>query len=241
MKPALPTTFAELYLALRKKENRLYGDEELARLPGITKNHPHYKEWKARKFSCRRLVHYIRKKGTDLHIAEIGCGNGWLAAQMAAGTTGMVTGIDINPMEMEQAKRVFKHLPNLEFLNSRFEKDDLKGRHFDMIVFAASIQYFASLKDLIDTALHLLNQDGELHILDSPVYLTRELEAAEKRSEDYFTTAGFPEMAQYYFHHNLDELRSFNLLTLYNPAGIMNKLLGHSNPFPHFVIKKKPG
>ncbi|MEI9943399.1 MAG: hypothetical protein WDN26_04195 [Chitinophagaceae bacterium] len=46
----------------------------------------------------------------------------------------------------------------------------LKDRQFDIIIFAAAIQYFPSLAGIINTALDLLKEDGEIHIIDSHFY-----------------------------------------------------------------------
>src|SRR5215203_4755336 len=75
--------FEKLYMQLRKKEQRLYTDEEVRNLPQVIAAHPHFKEWQLRKKSCGRLIEYLDQKNKPLHILEIGCGNGWLSAQLA--------------------------------------------------------------------------------------------------------------------------------------------------------------
>ena len=68
-----------MYLASRKKENRIYSDEQVVQLPFIEPTHIHYHEWQVRKRSALRLIHYLEKKNKPLSILEIGCGNGWLS------------------------------------------------------------------------------------------------------------------------------------------------------------------
>jgi 2-polyprenyl-3-methyl-5-hydroxy-6-metoxy-1,4-benzoquinol methylase len=75
--------FERLYIALREQEQRLYTDEQVRQLPDIDPSHLHYKEWKIRKHSAERLISYLNKKKRRLNILEIGCGNGWLSAQLA--------------------------------------------------------------------------------------------------------------------------------------------------------------
>ena len=42
--------FEKLYISLRKKEGRIfYNEEEIVKLPVIFSSHPLYKEWKIRK------------------------------------------------------------------------------------------------------------------------------------------------------------------------------------------------
>ncbi|HET6768518.1 MAG TPA: hypothetical protein VFH08_14000, partial [Chitinophagaceae bacterium] len=75
-------------MQLRKKEQRLYTDGEVRNLPQVPVTHLHFKEWLVRKRSCDRLIKYLDKKNKRLHILEIGCGNGWLSAQLAKNTSG---------------------------------------------------------------------------------------------------------------------------------------------------------
>ena len=223
-------TFEEEYLALREKENRIYTDEEVKLLPEIDPLHPHYKEWQMRKRSCQQLVHYLINKGKQLNILEIGCGNGWLSAHLAKTSRGKVTGLDINRTELEQAKRVFGHIENLDFLYGGM-KENIPGKKFDVIVFAASIQYFPTLDEIIGPALEHLDPKGEIHILDSHFYKSAEVEAARERSVEYYQTIHFPEMSHYYFHHSIEELKPYEHKILHNPNYIIHQIMKNKNPF----------
>lgn len=229
--------FEKLYIPLRKKEGRLYSDREITKLPEIATSHSHYKEWEIRKNSCNNLLNYIKKNGHVCDILEVGCGNGWLTAKLSSTTTGTVTGIDINRVELEQAKKVFRRKHNLNFISGDIRAGILAERKFDLIVFAASIQYFKSLKEIVKTALQHLTLQGEIHILDSSFYTPKEISPAEERTKKYFFELGFPEMSRFYFHHSRHELESFNYEILYDPRSWVNKLLLRKNPFYWIVIK----
>ena len=148
-----------------------------------------------------------------------------------------VTGIDINTIELEQAKKVFRNISNLNFIEGDIHSGILGDKKFDMIVFAASIQYFESLNEIIKTAMSYLTLQGEIHILDTHLYQPYEIAPAKQRSKKYFTDIGFPEMTQFYFHHVFRNLKSFHFSILYNPHSWMNKLLFRKNPFHWIVIK----
>src|ERR1700749_4063432 len=94
--------FADKYAGLRKKQGRTYSDTEVLSLPSIHSSHTFYKEWMVRKRSCKKLLRYIRKKGGVQNILEVGCGNGWLSAQLATNTNATVIGLDINDIELQQ-------------------------------------------------------------------------------------------------------------------------------------------
>jgi len=104
-------------------------------------------------------------------------------------------------------------------------------------VFAASIQYFKSLKEIVNSALQHLTLQGEIYILDSPFYAIEEVFPARLRTRKYFSELGFPQMSRYYFHHRLRDLKSYNCKILYNPRSWINKLLFRKNPFYRIVIR----
>jgi len=231
--------FEQLYTTLRQREGRMYTDEEVATLPLIQHTHPHYKEWLIRKHSCKALISYIKQKDTFLNILEVGCGNGWLCAQLAKALDAEVTGLDINTKELDQAKRVFRKLPRLDFICGSLETEQLKDKKFDMIIFAASVQYFPSLKHTIGKAVEYLTLFGELHIMDSPFYQQAELDAARQRTKAYYREIGFPEMAGHYHHHTINELETFQFKILHHPNAWKNKLSIKKNPFYWIVIKNR--
>ncbi|MEJ0103957.1 MAG: class I SAM-dependent methyltransferase [Bacteroidota bacterium] len=234
----IASDFESIYIRLRQKEGRIYNDGELAQLPGINRLHPLYKEWKIRKQSCERLIDYLNKKNETLSILEVGCGNGWLSARLAVNTKGNVTGIDINSQELKQAQDVFKHIPGLRFINGDIRDELLDNKKFNVIVFAASIQYFSSLTEIIDCALQHLVSMGEIHILDSHFYKTHEIEEAKQRSLNHFRSVGYPDMAKLYYHHCMNDLEKYYYRILYNPFSFVNKLTGKKNPFYHICITK---
>lgn len=230
--------FEKLYLQLRQLENRIYTDNEVALLPNIHLGHPHEKEWQIRKDSSEKLLRYLIKKNRPLEILEVGCGNGWLSAKLSSVLASHVTGMDINSIELTQAKRIFNKIRNLDFFYGLLQDDLLKKRRFDIIVFAASIQYFHSLQYVLKDFFSCLNPGGEIHLIDSPFYKLNEIANARQRSKAYYESLGFPQMANHYFHHSLEEIRSFNYKILYNPDSIFNNLKKNKNPFHWVCIKK---
>jgi ubiquinone/menaquinone biosynthesis C-methylase UbiE len=230
--------FEKKYITTRGLENRLYSDDELLKLPAIESEHTHYKEWQMRKKSSQRLVRYLAARGKALDILEIGCGNGWLSHQFAEIPGSRVTGLDINFTELQQAARVFSDDPNLVFIHGDIRTGILQDRQFDSIVFAASLQYFASLKKIVYLSLSYLKPGGEIHIIDSHFYRPEEIEMARRRTLTYYTSLGYPEMADFYYHHNSNDLRSFHHTIFYNPHSFRNRILKSKTPFPWVRITK---
>jgi ubiquinone/menaquinone biosynthesis C-methylase UbiE len=204
----------ELYIKVRDKENRLLSDTVVAKLPFITEqNSVYFKEWKARSYSFSRLNNYLQKKEKLLHILDLGCGNGWLAANLAKTKTFTVTGLDVNEEELQQANRVFQK-PNLTYCFGDIFKNIFPEKTFDIIILNACIQYFGDLSKLINQLFYYLKSGGEIHIIDTPFYTSEEIESAKKRSLNYYSSLGFPEMAEQYYHHQLNDLSPFNYSVL---------------------------
>jgi ubiquinone/menaquinone biosynthesis C-methylase UbiE len=231
--------FANKYAGLRKKEGRMYSDIEVLSFPSISSSHAFYKEWVIRKRSCKKLLRYIKKKGQVQNILEIGCGNGWLSAQLATNTNAHVIGLDINNTELEQARRLFGPIQNLSFINDDIEDKMLFDKKFDIIVFAASIQYFESIKKIVGLALEHLMPQGEVHILDTNFYRAPEVMLAQEQTKQYYHSIGFSGMEKHYFHHTLNELDVFQYKILFNPASWRNKLSFNKTPFYWVVVKNR--
>ena len=229
--------FPQQYFLLRKREGRVYSDKEVVSLPEINKEHTHYHEWQIRKQSSDRLVRHLVSKKKVLQILEVGCGNGWLSAKLSAIPLSRVIGIDINAEELNQAKRVFNQIGNLEFFNCSLQEEMLSNYKFDIVVFAASIQYFSSLEKALNDTLNRLKPGGEIHIIDSHFYKENEIDAARMRSNEYYRAIGFPEMSDQYFHHSFEELKLYQYDILYDPNSIINKLKRNKNPFYWICIR----
>ncbi len=226
--------FESLYIAVRQQENRIYTDEELLLLPNT--HHTHSDEWRIRKASAKRLVNYLRQQHTNLKILEVGCGNGWLSAMLANIPSANVVGLDANQLEIEQAKRVFKK-DNLAFVYNSFGDITFEQQQFDIIVFAASIQYFPSLVDVLNRSLLYLRDGGEIHIIDTPFYNQLAAQNAQMRSAMYYIAMGVPQMAEHYFHHEVSVFNEFKSEIMFNSASLVNRLL-KKHPFDWIKVSK---
>ena len=229
--------FIEFYLAIRQQEGRIYSDEEVRLLPKVLRGHQYFKEWNVRRISSRKLLRHIARNGHICNILDVGCGNGWLSAKLAKVAKGNVTGVDINAVELAQARKVFGEIPNLRFINGDIRSGILLDQRYDLLVFAASIQYFPSLNEILTVAIRHLTLQGEIHILDSHLYRPSEIAEARMRSQTYYTQSGFCEMSAYYFHHCLEDLKQFSFSVLNSPHSLVTKLMFHKNPFHWVVIK----
>jgi ubiquinone/menaquinone biosynthesis C-methylase UbiE len=236
--------FEEIYIKVRDKENRVYSDDVVRALPNFNGSATYQKEWRLRKKSAEQLIKQLTATKVT-SILEVGCGNGWLANNLAFNLNAEICAVDINKSELLQGARVFREPRNLLFVYADIFSPALEKEKFDTIILSACIQYFKDLKNLLSRLLELLNTEGRIYILDSPIYASApDAAAARKRSQRYFESLGFPEMVERYLHHTFQELNDFNCKVLYSPKSLrtlfQRKILQSELPiFPMVSISTK--
>ncbi len=195
-----------LYIKVRDAEGRVPANDVVKSFPYVPADNPYKNEWDTRAKNLLRLLQYLEKKfEKPTKILDVGCGNGWMShALYKQGYS--VTGVDLNLTELKQAEEIFGEPEGLKWMYADILNDDI-GERFDIILFAASCQYFPDLEVLTSHISGLLHNGGEIHLYDSMFYDRKELPAARQRSIDYYTRLGFPQMADYYFHHAYDTVK----------------------------------
>ena len=233
--------FEDLYLKVREREKRIYSDLEVSKLPSISPGSPHFREWKLRKRSLQRFTNYIQKYNDKLNLLDVGSGNGWFSANIANRSSIDIYALDVNKFELEQAARVF-NFKNIFFICGNISDNIFEEHSYDIITLNSSVQYFDGLDKLIKRLFYFLTDEGEIHILDSPIYNQNELAGAKERTARYYISTGFPIMAKYYYHHTFNEFKDFNYKILYDPKAVKNNLKKifrfKDSPFPWIRITK---
>lgn len=197
----------DIYQQLREKEGWRVDDLVLQQFPQIPPGIPQEATWRFRMQSLHRFQRYLEKhlrKGS--RILDLESGNKWISTALSRQgyiVIGLEPGID----DYLQANRVFGKNPRLSWHHGPL--DSLGENHeFDLILLAASLQYFPSLTQVDQQLAPRLRASGSIHILDSKLYPPHQLAAARERSRQYYQAVGFPEMADYYFHHSIEEAKS---------------------------------
>ncbi len=225
----------QLYLQIRRREGRVPTDEALLQLPHVKTPAAQAKEWRWRKRSLERLNTYLKKQygNQPIRLLDLGCGNGWMSNQLALRPGREVWAVDINEAELLQGSRVFQR-ENLRFVYADVLKGELPDRFFDVIVLAASVQYFPDLKELVAVLRRLLSEKGEIHLLDSHFYENEAARVnARQRSFSYYQQMGVPEMSVFYHHHLWEEAKALGATNLNSRADIyLLQRLGYLSPFP---------
>jgi ubiquinone/menaquinone biosynthesis C-methylase UbiE len=214
-------------------------DQAVISLPNVPDGNPHFDEWKMRKASAKSVGDYLKSRSFK-YALDLGCGNGWFT-KMLASSSKDVLGLDMNQTELEQAVRVFGS-NQIQFCYGDVFAAELPKGKFNLITLNACFQYFPNAEKLISRLLELLSPLGEIHVIDSPIYKSGEVESAQKRTISYYTNLGFPDMAAHYFHHSWDSLKPHKFEVLHRPEAVKNKItkkLGiPSSPFPWIIIRR---
>ena len=233
--------FEKIYLKVREKENRIFSDAELKQLPFASELNPHKKEWDLRAKSFQRFKEYLKSKKQNFDILDLGCGNGWFSGQLSKSFNHNFHCVDVNLTELKQGRNIFNS-EQIKFIYADIFKADIPSAFFDIIIINAAVQYFPDIKRLMEKLLTLINENGEIHIVDSPFYSEIEVDNARKRTFDYYHSIGFPEMMKNYFHHSFSELSEFNNEVLYKPNSLNKKVMRlfsiKDSPFPWIKITR---
>ncbi len=227
--------FESLYIDTRDKESRVLSDDEVKLLPKTSSVYKLHNEWELRENTTTRFSSYLVKKDVK-NILDLGCGNGWFTAAMAkVKPNSNVIGVDLNITELEQAARIFSS-ESIKFLyHNIFDESTMFNNKFDLITLNASVQYFPDFDILFDKLKEFLIPNGEIHILDSPFYGSNEIMKAEERTKFYYKSLGNEKLSDYYFHHNINSTKSFDVL--YKPKNGKWAKLFNSNQSPFLWLK----
>ncbi|MBL7945135.1 MAG: class I SAM-dependent methyltransferase [Flavobacteriales bacterium] len=236
---APPSAFETNYRRVRTLERRILTDEQVRQLPngeGLW----NAEEWRIRERGAVRLTNALDKVGQGLRVLEVGCGNGWLSEWIhQAGH--VVMGVDAFTEELVQAARVFK---GPSFVRADVLSSPLPSALFDVVVFAASFQYFPDPGLTIARCFDLLKPEGEVHIIDTILYRsTAEAHAATQRSKHYYDRIGCPEMAAHYHAHRLSTVQALGKVRILSTPNGMERTLKRfgrpSSPFTHAIIQRQ--
>lgn len=211
----------DLYISIRDKEERVLSQHLLLALPYPGPEYKYYDEWKTRAASFQKFMRYLSKKNGQLNILDLGCGNGWLSHKLyLAGH--IVTAVDLNFTELQQAEDTFGSNERIQWVYADILTDNIPGQPYDIILLAASCQYFQDFSQLFERLDSMLKKNGSIHLLDSFFYKKEDVHQAKRRTLDYYSSLGYPAMAEQYFHHTVESLQEKSFEKKY-PRGIFNK------------------
>jgi ubiquinone/menaquinone biosynthesis C-methylase UbiE/uncharacterized protein YbaR (Trm112 family) len=167
--------FVEQYETVRKGEARIVqGPRHLRALPFRDLSRTRRYEWFVRSKSFRTLIERVvspleRERGAPLRILDGGSGLGWLAYRLAM-RGHEVAAIDLTTNDFDglgvhrQYDRYF--LP----VQAEFDRLPFRDGSVDLVIYNASFHYSADYSTTLREGLRVLDREGRVVIMDSPLY-----------------------------------------------------------------------
>lgn len=169
----------------RKKDNRIWSDEEAIEFPKTFFYNLHREEWSIKAEMADAVRNYLYHEAKSVYsVLEVGCGCGWFSNILSHFTKGSIIGIDQGASQIEQATRLFAK-ENLAFRRGDFFQTRLRKNSFDFIILIDSHQWQGSLDEITARAKTLLTPGGELHILSSSLPSNRTIQKQQEVFAQY--------------------------------------------------------
>lgn len=202
--------FAQEYETIRRAEGRGSMDPAYYRaLPFADLSGLRSGEWVIRGRSFQALLDLVivpleRQEARKLHILDLGAGNGWLSNRLAQ-RGHQIAAVDLltNTFDGLGAHRQYetRFLP----MQAEFDRLPLGDGQVDLAIYNASFHYSTNYITTLGEALRVLSMDGQVVVLDTPVYHQPKSGAqmVRERQAQFLRQYGFPS----------DALPSKNFLT----------------------------
>ncbi len=203
--------FIRDYETVRRFEGRGSADESYYRtLPYHASS-----DWKIRATSFNAFVKQvmipIEKNKTPLQILDLGAGNSWLSNQLAyRGHAVAAVDLTINDFDGLGCHRFYEStfIP----VQAEFDYLPLPDKSVDIVLFNASLHYSVNYEQTLSEAQRVLDVDGKLIVLDSPVYhdASSGRSMVREREEQFTKRYGFAsdslQSENYLTYQRMDEL-----------------------------------
>jgi len=199
------------YETVRRSEGRGSLDESYYRtLPYHSSN-----DWHIRATSFNSLLKHviipIEKNKWPLQILDLGAGNCWLSNQLASCRHDLAAvDLTVNDFDGLSCYRFY----DSAFIPTQAEFDYLPFPDglFDIVLFNASLHYSVNFEPTLSESRRVLNGNGKLVILDSPVYYDANSgrSMVREREEQFEKRCGFAsnslQSENYLTYQRMDEL-----------------------------------
>jgi ubiquinone/menaquinone biosynthesis C-methylase UbiE len=197
-----------------------------------------------RYFEKRILAPLEARTHRPLDILDLGAGNCWMSYRLALRNHNPVAA-DIFE-DGRDGLQCVRHYPYpFGAVAAEFDRLPFPGEAFDLIVFNSSLHYSTDYEVTLPEARRCLRQDGQLVVLDSPVYRKREHgeRMAAERHEQFQKEYGFRSDAIRSIEY-LDEATLARLSQSLNLSWTIHRpwygLAWHLRPLKAFLKRRRP-
>ncbi|WP_246197200.1 class I SAM-dependent methyltransferase [Cytobacillus depressus] len=129
-------------------------------------------------FNLSKVILQAEEIHRTSNILDVGCGTGQTSAYLASQYGAKVTGMDINPIMIEKAKkRISRHQLPVEIIQGSIEKCSLKDGQFDFVI-SESVLAFVNKPRALKEIFRLLKKGGRF--IANELTVNHSLGATEK-------------------------------------------------------------
>ena len=209
------------YEAIRRAEGRFSTSADYYRaLPFKDLSGRRQADWRIRARSFSVLTKNVLTRlqvplGRALRIIDLGAGNGWLSNRLSAqGDRVIAVDLLVNEQDGLGAWKFYEH--GFTPVQAEFDHLPIVDCFADAVIFNASFHYSENYAATLKEALRVLSPQGQIVIIDSPVYRYADsgVRMVQEREEQFKAQYGFAS----------DNLQSENYLTYDRLKGLAHEL-----------------
>ncbi|HSD83686.1 MAG TPA: class I SAM-dependent methyltransferase [Anaerolineae bacterium] len=194
--------FMHEYQMVRQAEQRGSRDAAYYRaLPFVDLSGRFTSDWRirARSFNTlqRKVLQPLEQAAKrPLRAIDLGAGNGWLSYRLAQ-RGHKVAAIDLLTNSLDGLGAYVHYDAAFTPVQAEFDRLPFSENQIDLIIFNASLHYSTHYETTLCEALRVLHPQGQLIILDSPVYRSADsgLQMVREREAAFTRAYGFPSNA----------------------------------------------
>lgn len=149
-------------------------------------------DWKIRAASYRVLEKFLVSNKNVSRVADLGAGNGWLSNRLAL-LGHHVSAVDLLTNAEDGLGAWVHYDSKFNCAQSEFTRLPFFDKTISILIFNASFHYSENYEETLSEALRVLQPDGKIVIMDSPVYHKAESgeQMLAERKADFTSHYGF--------------------------------------------------
>lgn len=170
--------FVQEYETVRRDEGWGGDESDIYRaLPYEDLTHRHSEIWRIRAATYDALREKVvdpltEESGRPLAILDVGAGNSWLANRLT-GAGHQVAAVDLLTNATDGLGAHIHYDTTFLPVQAEFNRLPFEGGAADLVVFNGALHYATAYEETLGEALRVLRPQGQLAIMDSPLYHER--------------------------------------------------------------------
>jgi len=141
-----------------------------------------------------RLLHYVEVTG-DQKFLEVGCGNGAACKHIAENYRLNVTGVDVDPKQIHNARKDSEKKENIQFFEGDSTNLTFRDNEYDIVYSSGVLHHISNWKKVLEEITRVLKPKG--------YYMFSDLTYSR------FTTKLFKNITKNYGFYTIEDITTF--------------------------------